>query len=82
MATPRVNDEVNRELMAGESPTGSLLSMTSLARDLERENARLRDALGAILDWSPQPDPNDRPRTQERFLADLQKARDILSNKQ
>jgi len=47
---------------------------------LKRQRDELREALTSILDWSPQPDPNDHPITQGRFIADLKKAQDILSN--
>jgi hypothetical protein len=40
--TPIVNAEVNRQLASGESVNGCLLSMTMVARDLERKLAETK----------------------------------------
>lgn len=53
--TPETNAEVNRQLATGESGTGSLLSMTMVARRLERQRdayaETLRDIAKLGHDW-------------------------------
>lgn len=53
--TPTVNAEVNRQLATGETTSGGLLSMTMIARRLERQRdayaETLRDIAKVGHDW-------------------------------
>jgi hypothetical protein len=46
----------------------------------ENENQKLRAALQSLLDWGIGPDDCDDDKTKARFMEDVQRAKDILSN--
>lgn len=50
--TPETNAEVNRQLATGESGTGSLLSMTMVARRLERQRDAYAETLRDLLNFA------------------------------
>jgi hypothetical protein len=51
-------------------------------KELLRENAALQEALACLLDWGLQPPDYWRDQTKDRFIADIQKASNLLKRKE
>lgn len=78
----RLIRELERENAALRANSKEVFEYEAQIEELKSENAALQEALACLLDWGLQPPDYWRDQTKDRFIADIQKASNLLKRKE